>query len=143
MLFQTFKFQCFAFCVFFFLNNNPNDDVVVRTKKFEMDTHTPKRCRIHYSRSESLLCLYRIGSVRLYFGVCFASPTSSPHRHRAPFAFRSPASAPSVGASGGAGWSAPVGLVVSGYCLHTPTSKGSRNVSRADEKSRETIGDKD
>ena len=75
------------------------------------------------SRSESLLSLYRIGSVRLYLGVCFR--LRRPHRTGigAPFAFRSPASAPSVGASGGAGWSAPVGLVGSGYCLHTPSFK--------------------
>ena len=38
------------------------------------------------------------------------------------FAFHSPASAPSVGASGGAGWLALVDLVGSGDCLYTPTS---------------------
>ncbi|KAF3950486.1 hypothetical protein CMV_023767 [Castanea mollissima] len=77
---------------------------------------------------------YRVW-LRAFFAcvsVRFGSPSVCALRLRCPhhtgvgasFAFRSPALAPSVGASGGAGGSVPVDFVGSGYGLHTLIDHG-------------------
>ena len=115
-LHKMVPFCVFLFKILFFIITQYDD---VSVKKFKMDT----RLNDLYPWSE-IISLYNfvcIGSIWLY-SVC-ALRLRCPHHIGigAPFAFRSPASAPLVGTSGGAGGSVLVGVVGSGDGLHTPT----------------------
>ena len=108
---------CVCVCVFFLITQYDN----VLLKKFKIETHLNDVVPLIWTENIALsVC---IGSVRLY--LVRDLRLRCPHRTSigALFTFRLPASAPLVGANGGAGGSVLIGVVDSGDSLHTPNCK--------------------